>query len=55
MLHRVLDVGCGCGIIAAAAAQLVGTTGSVTGMDILPAALQLAQTNVAALREQDDV
>jgi ubiquinone/menaquinone biosynthesis C-methylase UbiE len=33
-LPSVLDVGVGCGIVAAAAAQLVGPTGHVAGIDI---------------------
>jgi ubiquinone/menaquinone biosynthesis C-methylase UbiE len=34
--ERVLDVACGTGIVARLAAQRVGTTGSVMGLDLNP-------------------
>jgi ubiquinone/menaquinone biosynthesis C-methylase UbiE len=40
--HRVLDVACGTGVVARAAADLVGPTGSVTGLDLNPAMLAVA-------------
>jgi methylase of polypeptide subunit release factors len=52
--HRILDVGCGCGLIAAAAAQLAGSGGSVTAIDILPDALCLSRENLANQRERDE-
>jgi ubiquinone/menaquinone biosynthesis C-methylase UbiE len=40
--HRVLDVACGTGVAARAAADRVGPTGSVVGLDLNPAMLQVA-------------
>jgi methylase of polypeptide subunit release factors len=48
---RVLDVGCGCGFIAACAAMLAGKQGSVVGVDIKPAAISLTTGNLDRLRE----
>jgi ubiquinone/menaquinone biosynthesis C-methylase UbiE len=42
--ERVLDVGCGTGIVARYVAPLVGATGSVVGLDISPAMLAVART-----------
>lgn len=39
---RVLDVACGTGIVARTAADLVGPTGRVTGLDLNPAMLTVA-------------
>ncbi|HTU96816.1 MAG TPA: methyltransferase domain-containing protein [Solirubrobacteraceae bacterium] len=39
---RVLDVACGTGVVARAAAERVGREGSVTGLDINPAMLEVA-------------
>ncbi|KAG2491963.1 hypothetical protein HYH03_009694 [Edaphochlamys debaryana] len=50
---RVLDVGCGCGIVAAYAAYMVGSKGQVTGIDIREAALTLAEANLARLRGEN--
>jgi SAM-dependent methyltransferase len=47
---RFLDVGCGCGFLAACAATLVGRQGSVVGVDIKAAAIQLSQDNIDRLR-----
>jgi SAM-dependent methyltransferase len=40
--QRVLDVGCGTGIVARAAAEAVGPNGRVTGLDLNPAMLEIA-------------
>jgi ubiquinone/menaquinone biosynthesis C-methylase UbiE len=41
---RVLDVACGTGIVARTAAARVGRTGSVSGIDLNPGMLKVAQT-----------
>lgn len=41
--ERVLDVGCGTGIVARLAAPEVGETGSVTGVDVNPGMLDAAR------------
>lgn len=41
--ERVLDVGCGTGIVARHAARRVGTGGSVAGVDVNPAMLAVAR------------
>lgn len=45
---HVLDVGCGVGDVALAAARLVGPTGSVLGIDRAGEALELARRRAAA-------
>jgi len=47
---RVLDVGCGVGDVALAAARIVGPDGSVTGLDNARSALHLARSRAAAAR-----
>src|SRR5262245_876141 len=51
--QRVLDFGCGVGDVAFLAAQLVGETGSVVGMDRAPVAVQTAtrRAQVLGLRQ----
>ncbi|RHZ16340.1 hypothetical protein DYB26_004052 [Aphanomyces astaci] len=44
--HRAIDVGCGSGYLAAVMATLVGPTGHVTGVDIVPSLVEFSTTNV---------
>ncbi|MGH3734169.1 MAG: class I SAM-dependent methyltransferase [Micromonosporaceae bacterium] len=41
--QRVLDVACGTGVVARGAADRVGPTGGVTGLDLNPAMLEVAR------------
>jgi ubiquinone/menaquinone biosynthesis C-methylase UbiE len=45
--HRVLDVACGTGVVARAAALLVGPEGAVTGVDVRPGMLAAAASTPA--------
>jgi SAM-dependent methyltransferase len=45
--ERVLDVACGTGIVARLAAERVGPTGSVTGLDVNPGMLPVARSVAA--------
>lgn len=44
---RVLDVACGTGVVARAAAERVGASGRVTGLDINPAMLAVARSRAS--------
>ena len=41
--ERVLDVACGTGLIARLAAQSVGSSGTVTGLDLSPGMIKVAR------------
>jgi len=41
--QRVLDVACGTGVVARAAARVVGPNGLVSGIDLNPAMIQVAR------------
>jgi SAM-dependent methyltransferase len=41
--HRVLDVACGTGVVARTAAERVGPAGTVVGVDLNPAMLEVAR------------
>lgn len=42
--ERVLDIACGTGIVARLASEKVGSTGSVTGLDVNPGMLEIARS-----------
>jgi protein-L-isoaspartate(D-aspartate) O-methyltransferase len=48
-----LDVGCGSGYLVAAMAHLVGATGSVTGVDIVPELVEFSKQNLAAVLDDE--
>ncbi|MGH9243305.1 MAG: class I SAM-dependent methyltransferase [Acidimicrobiales bacterium] len=45
--ERVLDVACGTGVIARLAAERVGSTGTVVGVDVAPDMIEVARTTAA--------
>jgi len=47
--ERILDIGCGTGIVALEAAAAVGETGSVSGIDLAERVVRLAADKAAAL------
>jgi arsenite methyltransferase len=47
--ERVLDLGCGAGLDSLVAAQMVGTKGAVTGLDMTPEMLAKARAGAAEL------
>lgn len=47
--HRFLDVGSGCGVLVAAAAVVVGSSGSSLGIDCKAGAVALGRANVETL------
>ncbi|MEQ8718973.1 MAG: methyltransferase domain-containing protein [Acidimicrobiales bacterium] len=51
--HRVLDVGCGTGIVARTAARRVGPDGAVTGLDPNPGMLDVARRTSPDLTWRD--
>ncbi|PNW81078.1 hypothetical protein CHLRE_07g342000v5 [Chlamydomonas reinhardtii] len=51
--EKVLDVGCGCGIVTAYLAHMVGPRGEVVGVDIRDAAVRLTAANLQRLRDAD--
>lgn len=48
--QRILDVACGTGIVARLAAEQVGESGSVAGVDVNPAMLAVARSVAASAR-----
>ena len=46
--HRVLDVGCGIGVMAAALTNVLSPQGSYAGFDIVPVGVKWAQKNIAS-------
>lgn len=46
--QRVLDVACGTGVVARLAAERVGSSGSVAGLDVNPGMLAVARSETAA-------
>ncbi len=45
--ERVIDVACGTGVVTRAAAERVGATGTVTGVDVAPDMLEIAMATPA--------
>ncbi len=53
--ERVLDIGCGSGVDAFIAAQMVGPTGKVVGIDLVPEMLDKAEKNLALINIENVV
>lgn len=53
--ERVLDVGCGTGVLAREAARRVGNSGSVTGIDVNPGMLSVAAKLAPQIRWDEGV
>eukprot|EP00210_Caulerpa_lentillifera_P001264 g1220.t1 len=53
--EKFLDVGSGCGYIAACAAHLVGTEGEVIGLEIKQQIIDFSVSNVQRLRDENPV
>lgn len=51
--QRVLDVACGTGVLARAAASQVGSTGTVVGLDVNPGMLQVARDQAPSIRWEE--
>lgn len=51
---RVVDIGCGSGILVAAMARLVGPEGSVTGIDIVPELVTFSRENLKHSLRDDE-
>lgn len=47
--ERVLDIACGTGVVARRAAEQVGPSGSVAGLDLSPGMLEIARTSTAEI------
>ncbi|KAA3663243.1 MAG: methyltransferase domain-containing protein [Chloroflexi bacterium] len=53
--HRVLDVACGTGVLARFAANLVGPTGFVTGLDVNDGMLEVARRSASQIEWRQSV
>ena len=49
---KVCDIGCGTGELSFMAAERVGPTGEVIGIDLTPAMLRMAEKKMAVLNER---
>jgi len=50
--NSVLDIGSGCGHFTAVAGHLVGESGCVVGIDIIPGALEMSISSVESMKEK---
>lgn len=51
--EQVLDIGCGAGVDAILAAMMVGTAGSVTGLDMVPQMIAQAEINLRMMNHKN--